>query len=145
MTRWRNVLGASSLAMVLSACGGLPGLPGSSPPAESTAVPTVVPTVARAAASAVPSPSPSPPSPKPTATTVVASANTVWVGNTDGQGVFVRKTPVMADRVRAYPDATPLTVVGDDVDGDGQHWKHVKTPDGLEGYVPSIYTVDAQP
>jgi hypothetical protein len=76
---------------------------------------------------------------------VVASANTVWVGNTDGQGVFVRKTPVMADRVRAFPDATPLTVVGDDVDGDGQHWKHVKTPDGLEGYVPSIYTVDAQP
>jgi len=145
MTRWRNVLGASSLAMVLSACGGLPGLPGSSPPAESTAVPTVVPTVARAAASAVPSPSPSPPSPKPTATTVVASANTVWVGNTDGQGVFVRKTPEMADRVQAYPDGTPLTVVGEDVDGDGQHWKHVKTPDGLEGYVPSIYTVDAQP
>ena len=31
------------------------------------------------------------------------------------------------------------------VDGDGQHWKHIKTPDGLEGYVPSIYTVDAQP
>jgi hypothetical protein len=76
---------------------------------------------------------------------VVASTNTVWVGNTDGQGVFVRNTPVMADRVRAYPDGTPLTIVGDDVDGDGQHWKHVKTPDGLEGYVPSIYTVDAQP
>jgi len=76
---------------------------------------------------------------------VAASANTVWVGNTDGQGVFVRKTPVMADRLQAYPDETPLTVVGDDVDGDGQHWKHVKTPDGLEGYVPSIYTVDAQP
>jgi hypothetical protein len=69
----------------------------------------------------------------------------VWVGNTDGQGVFVRKTPVMADRVRAYPDNTPLTIVGDDVDGDGQHWKHVKTPDGLEGYVPAMYTVDTPP
>ena len=145
MTRWRNVLGASSLAVVLSACGGLPGLPGSSPPVESTPVPTVVPTVARVAASVVPSPSPSTPPPRPTATTVAASANTVWVGNTDGQGVFVRKTPVMTDRVQAYPDGTPLTVVGPDVDGDGQHWKHVKTPDGLEGYVPSIYTVDAQP
>jgi len=51
----------------------------------------------------------------------------------------------MADRVRAYPDGTALTIVGDDVDGDGQQWKHVTTPDGLEGYVPSIYTVDAQP
>ncbi len=144
MTGWRNVLGASSLAMVLSACGGLPGLTGSAPTSEPTVAPTIVPTVARAAPSAVPSPSPSPP-PRPTATTVVANATTVWVGNTDGQGVFVRKTPVMADRVRAYPDGTALTVVGDDVDGDGQHWKHVKTPDGLEGYVPSIYTVDAQP
>jgi hypothetical protein len=144
MTRWRNVLGASSLAMLLSACGGLPGLTGSAPTAEPTAAPTVVPTVARAAASAVPSPSPPPP-PRPTATTAVVSTTTVWVGNTDGEGVYVRKTPVMADRVRAYPDGTPLTIVGDDVDGDGQHWKRVKTPDGLEGYVPSIYTVDAQP
>src|SRR6266700_1011451 len=126
MTGWRNVLGASSLAMVLSACGGLPGLTGSAPTSEPTAAPTIVPTVARAAASAVPSPSPPPP-PRPTATTVVASANTVWVGNTAGQGVFVRNTPAMADRVRASPDATPLTVVGDDVDGDGQHWKQVKT------------------
>ncbi len=69
----------------------------------------------------------------------------VWVGNTDGQGVFVRKTPVMADRVRAYPDKTPLSIVGDEVDGDGQHWKWVKTPDGLEGYVPAMYTVDTPP
>src|SRR5207249_4536916 len=106
MTRWRNVLGASSLAMVLSACGGPPGLTGSAT-SEPTAAPTIVPTVARAAASVVPSPSPSQP-PQPTATTVVASATTVWVGNTDGEGVYVRKTPVMADRARAYVDGTPL-------------------------------------
>src|SRR3981081_4532007 len=112
MTRWRNVLGASSLAMVLSACGSLPGLPGSAPTSAPTAAPTIVPTVARAAASAVPSPSPTQP-PRPSATTVVASATTVWVGNTDGEGVFVRKTPVMADRVRAYPDGTTLTGVGE--------------------------------
>jgi hypothetical protein len=147
MTGWRRLLGAGSLAMVLSACGvsGLPGLPGAAPTTEPTVSPTIVPTVARVAASAIPSPSPAP-SPRPTATTaVVASTDTVWVGNTDGQGVFVRKTPAMADRLRAYADGTPLTIVGDDVDGDGQHWKHIKTPDGVEGYVPSIYTTDVQP
>jgi hypothetical protein len=69
----------------------------------------------------------------------------VYVGDTDGQGVYVRKTPVMADRLKPYADGTALTVVGDDVDGDGQHWKHIKTPDGAEGYVPSIYTVESQP
>jgi Bacterial SH3 domain len=74
-----------------------------------------------------------------------AKSDTVYVGNTDGEGVYVRKTPVMADRVRAYPDGTQLTIIGDEVDGDGQHWQHVRTPDGLEGYVPSIYTVAAPP
>jgi hypothetical protein len=69
----------------------------------------------------------------------------VYVGNTDGEGVYVRNTPVMSDRVRAYADGTALTIIGDDVDGDGQHWKHVRTPDGLEGYVPAMYTTTTQP
>jgi hypothetical protein len=69
----------------------------------------------------------------------------VYVGNTDGEGVYVRNTPVMSDRVRAYSDGTALTIIGDDVDGDGQHWKHVRTPDGLEGYVPAMYTTTTQP
>jgi hypothetical protein len=67
------------------------------------------------------------------------------VGNTDGEGVYLRKTPAMSDRIQAYSDGTALTVIGDDVDGDGQHWKHVRAPDGTEGYVPSQYTVDTQP
>jgi hypothetical protein len=85
---------------------------------------------------------------KPASTTAPAPAAkvaTVYVGNTESQGVYVRKTPVMADRTKPYADGTALTIVGDDVDGDGQHWKHIKTPDGLEGYVPSIYTVETQP
>lgn len=69
----------------------------------------------------------------------------MYVGNTDGEGVYVRKTPTMDDKLQAYPDGTALTIIGDDVDGDGQHWKHVRTPDGLEGYVHSMYTVDSPP
>ena len=147
MMRWCKLLGVCSAAMLLSACGVL----GGSPPA--TTPPSPGPTGAPAtsapspAARAVASPTTPPPAPKPTATTEApaASADTVWVGNTDGQGVYVRKTPVMADRAKPYADGTALTIVGDDVDGDGQHWKHIKTPDGLEGYVPSIYTVSTQP
>jgi hypothetical protein len=78
--------------------------------------------------------------PKPT-----APPNTLYVGNTDGEGVFIRKTPAMDDKIRAYSDGTALTIIGDDVDGDGQHWKHIRTPDGLEGYVPSQYTADSPP
>jgi hypothetical protein len=137
----------SALALVsvtlLSACGGGPA---TAPTAEAPAAqPSAAPTVAKPAASPVSSPSPSA-APKPTATTeAAAKPDTVYVGNTDGVGVYVRKTPVMSDRLRAYPDGTALSIIGDDVDGDGQHWHHVKTPDGLEGYVPAMYTVDTPP
>jgi hypothetical protein len=82
----------------------------------------------------------------PTAEQSVANEPTsVWVGNTDGEGVYLRNSPKLADRVRAYPDGTELTVVGDDVQGDGRQWHHVRAPDGLEGYVPAEYTLDSAP
>jgi hypothetical protein len=135
-----------AVATVLSACGVLGGSAPTAPPSPvptgvaATALPAPSPTRAQALPTASPAPS------KPSATAAPAAASdTVWVGNTDGEGVYVRTTPVMADRAKPYADGTPLTIAGDDVDGDGQHWKHIKTPDGLEGYVPSIYTVDSQP
>jgi len=69
----------------------------------------------------------------------------VWVGNTDGEGVYLRKTPAMADRIKAYPDKTLLVIIGADEDGDGQSWHHVRAPDGDEGYVPVQYTVTTEP
>jgi hypothetical protein len=133
------VLGGAVL--VLSACGG-----GSAAPP--TAAPAVSPVASRlptATGTAAAPPATATPAPKPTEASKPEKSDTVWVGNTDGEGVYIRNTPVMADRVRPYPDDTPLTIIGDDVEGDGQQWKHVKTPDGLEGYVPSIYTVDTPP
>jgi len=148
---WVRFIGIGAAVTVLSGCGVLGG--GSPPatvppsPAAATGVPAT--TVPSPAARAVASPTAAPPpaAARPTATTEApaAATNTVWVGNTDGEGVYVRKTPVMADRAKPYADGTALTIVGDDVDGDGQHWKHIKTPDGLEGYVPSIYTVATPP
>jgi len=129
-------------AVVSSAC----GIGGSAPPPPPTSAPAVspvtivAPTATRAAATATAAPAA-----KPTDTPQPAESATVWVGNTDGEGVYLRKTPVMADHVSAYTDGTPLTIIGDDVEGDGQQWKHVRTPDGLEGFVPSMYTVDTPP
>jgi hypothetical protein len=136
-----ELLALGSAMLVMSACGGGGGSapPPTAAPAASPAA-SPAPTATRAAA-----PATATAAPKPTDTPQAAKPDTVWVGNTDGEGVYVRGTPVMADRVRAYPDGTPLTIIGDDVDGDGQHWKHVKTPDGLEGFVPSMYTVDTPP
>lgn len=137
---WPPAFGALGLALVLTACGAPPG---NAP--EPTVMPTLPPTAAPTT-TRPPAPPTATSAPKPTSTPEPEQASDkVWVGNTDGEGVYLRKTPVMADRIRAYPDGTELTVIGDDVDGDGQHWKSVRTPDGLEGYVPAIYTLDAPP
>ena len=134
----RGLVGLSLI--VVSGCS-FGASPAPTPAPAATQAPTVAaPTATRAAA-----PATATPAPKATPTPEPSASDTVYVGNTDGQGVFIRKTPAMADRVRAYQEGTPLTIIGDDEDGDGQHWKHVRTPDGLEGYVPSMYTVAAPP
>jgi hypothetical protein len=136
---------AALALMATTACGGLPSLPGSAPQATPTPAPTTAPTVAATPTRAA-APATATPAPKPTATPEPsAAANTVYVGNTDGEGVYLRKTPNMDDRLKAYPDGTMLTVIGDDVDNDDQHWKNVRAPDGTEGYVPSMYTTESAP
>lgn len=88
---------------------------------------------------------PSPSAASATASPSNTALSSVWVGNTDGEGVFLRGSPVMSDRLSAYPDGTELRVTGPEVSGDGTQWLPVLTPDGTEGYVPSEYTVDHPP
>lgn len=70
----------------------------------------------------------------------VTTADVIYVGNTGGVGVFLRRTPQAADRLKAYPDNTRLAVIGPDVGAEGRIWRHVRAPDGVEGYVPAQYT-----
>ncbi len=70
----------------------------------------------------------------------VTTADVVYIGNTGGIGVFLRRTPQAADRLKAYPDNTRLVVIGPDVGAEGRPWRHVRAPDGVEGYVPAQYT-----
>jgi len=141
----------TALAVSLLACSPTTSAPAPTAPA---APPTTVPAPSAkpsVAASVAPSPSAAPPptlaptvptSTPPQATdTAAPSSETVFVGNTDGQGVYLRNTPATNDRLRAYSDGTALQIIGPDVEGDGLQWHHVRAPDGAEGYVPVMYTV----
>jgi hypothetical protein len=109
-----------------------------SPPAAVVTA-TIAPTEATAApASAAPSPAAKSPGQS-------EAVSWVEVGNTDGEGVFLRRTPTMADRIVAWPDGTRLDVIGPDVDNEGRRWKRVRDPTGQEGYVPEQYTVPGRP
>ena len=77
--------------------------------------------------------------------TPVAGVVIVWVGNTEGNGVFLRRSPHDGDRDIVLADGTALAVTGEEVEGDGQRWYPVKTSDNAEGYVQVIYTTKVQP
>ena len=83
--------------------------------------------------------------PGPAVSSPLPAPQTVWVGRTDGQGVYLRNTPSLKDRSLAYPDGTELIWLGDETDADGHHWYKVRTPDGRIGWVPTDYLVQSPP
>ena len=84
----------------------------------------------------------------PTATFSPASETqerTYVIGNTGGDGVYIRRTTDMADRIKAWPDGTEMVVVGPDVAVEGRLWRNVRDPDGNLGFVPAEYLVTSPP
>ena len=71
--------------------------------------------------------------PRPTASLVG------HVGNTGGDGVYLRRTPRLADRWIVWVDSTPLVLLGNETDGDGQHWLQVRDPANNVGWIPAQY------
>lgn len=61
------------------------------------------------------------------------------VGNTNGDGVFLRAAPRLSDKLSAWPDRTRVQLLGAEAVGDGQHWVKVQTSNGQVGWIPAQY------
>lgn len=103
--------------------------PAAAPEPASSVVEAAVPVTA-------PAPSEEPPVPPATATTLEA----VRIANTGGVGAYVRRTPRLNDRLRAWPDNTLLKIRGPDTTAEGIEWKRVEDPAGNQGWIPAQYT-----
>ena len=66
------------------------------------------------------------------------------VANTEGIGAYLRRTPNLDDRLRAWPEGTLLRGLGGDLAVDGLDWKRVRDPAGNEGWIPALYTAPAE-
>jgi hypothetical protein len=81
----------------------------------------------------------------PTATAVPCppdrQALSVRVGNTGGAGVTLHRLPDLdfTSHELSYPDDTALTVLEFPVEGEGVIFAHVRTDEGVEGYLPVRY------
>jgi hypothetical protein len=133
------LLSVTALVAVLSACG---------PSAPRAITPFALPTFTAAPIAAATAPPTITPAPQPTASpppTSTTQVQTVYVANTGGEGVYLRRTPALGDRVKAYPDGTALATIGSETQAEGQAWLQVRAPDGTEGWVPQRYTALAPP
>jgi len=61
------------------------------------------------------------------------------IANTGGIGAYLRATPRMTDRLRAWPDGTPMAPTGREADGEGHQWREVRAPDGIVGWMPATF------
>jgi hypothetical protein len=69
----------------------------------------------------------------------------VTVAGTDGEGVFLRRSPRSDDRLQAWSDGTLLDLLGPDVELDGLRWTPVRDPCGMAGWVPARYAAPGAP
>ena len=70
-----------------------------------------------------------------------AAQGRMKIVNTGGDGVYVRRTPKLADRIVAWPDNTIVEFTGETADGDGTKWSKVRDPRGNVGWIPTQYLV----
>ncbi len=68
-----------------------------------------------------------------------------YVSNTDGEGVFLRRTPDPDDRLSPWPDGSRFEVLEGGLTVGGKRWAAVRAPDGQRGWVPNMYLADRPP
>lgn len=67
------------------------------------------------------------------------------VFNTGAEGLFLRPDPSTGNQpLTTVPDGSIVTVIGEDFVGLDRVWKHVRAPDGTEGWVASDWLQPAQ-
>ncbi|MBI2906999.1 MAG: SH3 domain-containing protein [Chloroflexi bacterium] len=135
-----NILVIGLILMVSAiACGNSPEVRATPTPTTSSGSPGIIATATAYARSLKATPKPAP-TPTPT-----QAPREMVVGNTGGMGVYVRRTPSMEDKIKAWPDGTTMRVTGKETEGEGKKWLPVEDPDGNQGYVPSEYLVPSTP
>lgn len=73
---------------------------------------------------------------RPSSPTATPGLVQLRVVNSRGDGLSVRSAPDSTLRpTKTLPEGTIVTVIGEDVVGPVQTWKHVRGPDGTEGWV----------
>ena len=78
-----------------------------------------------------------PPAPSADEQAPASPSEQVKIANTGGVGAILRADPPKGRQVAALRDGTVLQVIEHQTLADGSEWLHVRTADGVEGWVYS--------
>jgi hypothetical protein len=67
-----------------------------------------------------------------------ASGTSVTVSGTGGSGLNFRSTPG-GSIIRTFPEGTKMLLVGDSQQAAGRTWRHVRSPEGIVGWMAADY------
>jgi len=67
------------------------------------------------------------------------------VNNVGTDGLSLRRSPGIGQRIKVWPDGTALTDLGESAEQGGKTWKRVRDPEGNEGWVAADFLVSANP
>ena len=111
-----------------------------------TAQPTVEPSINESLLRDLPSPTPAPSAAtSPPAVSGASGGAQFRVFNTGTEGLFLRPDPNPNNEpIKTLPDGTIVTIIGEDSVGPDRVWKHVRDPEGSEGWVASDYVQPVQ-
>ena len=80
-----------------------------------------------------------PAAPRPPAQ-ATAIPGVVWqIANTGGDGVWLRRTPKLTDKLNAWPDGAIMKSLNEQANAEGLDWRKVQAPDGAVGWIPEKY------
>jgi hypothetical protein len=128
--------------MAIAACDAL------APPAPTATSPDPTGAPIPVATSTSPAPTPEAtevPVPSPTLPPIIPTSTPVplTVGKTGGDGIWIRATPAIGNKLKAWPDGTRMVVIGPDQTVGGQIWRNVRDPAGNVGWVAGEYLLTA--
>lgn len=130
------------LAAGLIACTGTtpPATPTPMPP---TAAPVVIATPVPSMTPLATRPVPTPIAP-PKLPTAPSGQPTVYVTNTGGQGLTLRRTPG-GDPITTLPDGAALRTTGEEESAAGHQWRQVRDAEGRDGWVAADFLTTETP
>jgi hypothetical protein len=107
--------------------------------ADSIPAPTPAP-VATIAPTAAPEP-PAPP-PAPASLSEPPAAARLVVRNAGSEGLTLRRSPGIGERIRVWNDGTEMADLGDTAEHSGRSWKKVRDPNGTVGWAAADFLAD---